>query len=263
MPTVSINNSELYYTDSGVEHASPVIFIHGFPFNHSTWDEQIKLLADTHRVIAYDVRGHGNSPLGNGNILIDFLVDDLFSLMDYLGIHSANIVGLSMGGYIALRGIEREPDRFLSLALCNTKSEADTNEAKIKRADSIRTIINDGVKTFADNFLKTVFAPASVDKNPQAVRKIQSMIESTSPDTLCSTLIALAARTDTTETLSKIQVPTLILVGEYDRLTPPSAAKTMANNIRDAKIHIISEAAHLSNLENPEEFNTHLRNFFE
>ncbi len=263
MPTTTINNLECHYTDSGIEHASPVLFIHGFPFNQEMWKEQIELLAETHRVITYDVRGHGKSQLGDGHVLIDFLVDDLFALMDHLGIHSANVAGLSMGGYVALRGIEREPNRFLSLVLCNTKSEADTNEAKTKRADAIRAIQNNGVETFADNFLKSVFAPTSFDKRPEAVRKIRTMIKSTSPDTLCSTLIALAARTDTTETLTKIDIPVLILVGEHDQLTPPSAAQNMANNLRDAQIHILPDAAHLSNLENPEEFNTHLRNFFE
>lgn len=263
MPVSTINGLKLHYTDTGVEHASPVIFIHGFPFSSEMWEEQIGFLSDTHRVITYDVRGHGKSQLGNGHLLIDFLVDDLFALMDHLGIQSANVVGLSMGGYIALRGVEREPERFLSLVLSNTKSEADTNEAKIKRADAVRTIRNDGVTVFADNFLKSVFAPDSFDKRPEAVRKIRTIIEKTSPDTLCSTLIALAARTDTTENLSKITIPTLILVGENDQLTPPAAAQGMANRIRGARIHILPDAAHMSNLENPEEFNSYLRDFFE
>lgn len=263
MPTASINNTKIEYTDTGIEHASPVIFIHGFPFNHTMWKEQTELLADTHRVITYDVRGHGKSELGNGHVLIDFLVDDLFAFMEHLGIQAANVVGLSMGGYIALRGIERTPERFLSLVLANTKSEADTNEAKTKRADAIRTIQNDGVETFAENFLKTVFATESFDKHPQEIRKVRKMIEQTSPQSLCSTLIALAARTDTTESLGKINVPALILVGEHDQLTPPAAAQSMANRIRDSHIHIIPDAAHMSNLENPEEFNTQLRDFFE
>jgi 3-oxoadipate enol-lactonase len=263
MPKATINNIELHYTDSGLEHASPVIYIHGFPFSHEMWSEQIQLLADTHRVIAYDVRGHGKSELGDSHVLIDFLVDDLFALMDHIGVSSANIVGLSMGGYIALRGIEREPERFLSLILADTKSDTDPNEAKIKRADAIRTIKNEGIKTFADNFLKSVFAQDSFVKRPDAVRKIRTIIEQTSPDTLCSTLIALAARTDTTESLSKISVPVLILVGSEDKLTPPAAAQAMANRIRDAQIHILPDAAHMSNLENSELFNMHLRNFFE
>jgi len=263
MPTATINNIRLHYTDDGIEHASPVIFIHGFPFNHTMWDQQIQLLSGTHRIVSYDIRGHGNSGPGSGPVLIDFLVDDLFALMDHLGISSASIVGLSMGGYIALRGIEREPERFLSLVLCNTKSGADTNEAKIKRADAIRTIQSDGVDTFAENFLKSVFAPDSFDKHPDAVRKIRDSIKNTSPDTICDTLVALAARTDTTHVLEKIGIPTLILVGEKDQLTPPSAAQEMAQLIPESQIHILKDAAHMSNLENAEDFNLHLGKFFE
>lgn len=263
MPTAMMNNFQMYYTDDGIEHASPVIFIHGFPFNHTMWEQQVQLLAGTHRVISYDIRGHGNSEPGDGPVLIDFLVDDLFALMDHLGISSASIVGLSMGGYIALRGIEREPDRFLSLVLCDTKSGADTNEAKIKRADAIRSIQSEGVDTFAKNFLKSVFSPGSFDKHPNAVRKIRNIIKNTSPDTICKTLTALAARTDTTHVLEKIGVPTLILVGEKDQLTPPSAAQEMAQLIPESQIHILKDAAHMSNLENPEEFNVHLSQFFE
>lgn len=263
MPKATINNLEIHYNDSGIEHASPVIFIHGFPFSSEMWTEQMELLSDTHRVISYDVRGHGKSELGDGHVLIDFLVDDLFGLMDHLGVQSANIIGLSMGGYIALRGVEREPERFLSLVLCNTKSEADPNEAKAKRADAIRTIKTDGVQVFADNFLKSVFAQQSFDQHPDAIRKIRAMIEKTSPDTLCSTLIALAARTDTTGALKNINMPALILVGEDDQLTPPAAAQAMANRIQGAQIYILPNAAHMSNLENPEEFNAYLRSFFE
>jgi 3-oxoadipate enol-lactonase len=263
MPTAKINNFQMYYTDDGIEHSSPVIFIHGFPFNHTMWEQQVKLLAGTHRVISYDIRGHGNSGPGIGPIMIDFLVDDLFALMDHLGFTSASIVGLSMGGYIALRGIEREPDRFISLVLSNTKSGADTNEAKIKRADTIRTVLSDGVDAFAENFLKSVFAPGSFDKHPNAVRKIRNIIENTAPDTVCNTLTALAARTDTTHVLEKIRVPTLILVGEKDQLTPPSAAQEMAQLIPDSQIFILRDAAHMSNLENAEEFNTHISKFFE
>jgi 3-oxoadipate enol-lactonase len=263
MPEVRIDDRNVFYTDSGIEHASPIIFIHGFPFSHEMWKEQTALFADTHRVITYDVRGHGKSDLGDGHVMIDLLVDDLFGLMDHLGIQAANIVGLSMGGYIALRGIERDADRYLSLVLCNTKSEADTNEAKLKRAAAIRTIQTDGVQAFAEGFLKTVFSPESFDKRPEAVRKIRKIIEATPPATLCSTLIALAARTDTTESLGTIGVPTLVLVGENDQLTPPTAAKSMANRIPESKLFVLKHAAHLSNLENPEDFNRHLRDFFE
>jgi 3-oxoadipate enol-lactonase len=263
MPEVTINNCKIHYTENGIEHGSPVIFIHGFPFSGEMWEEQVQLLADTHRIITYDIRGHGKSSSGDGDFLIDFFVDDLFGLMDQLEIRAANIIGLSMGGYIALRGIEREPDRYLSLVLCDTKSEADPNEGKLKRADAVRTIRSKGVEAFCETFLKAIFAEESFVRRPEAVRKIEKTILSTPADTLCRTQIALAARTDTTEILHTISIPTLILVGSQDQLTPPAAAQAMANRIRDSRIKILEGAAHMSNLESPEEFNAQLREFFE
>jgi 3-oxoadipate enol-lactonase len=261
MPTVTINSTTLYYTDSGPRDAEPLIFIHGFPFNHEMWDEQAALFESTFRVITYDIRGHGKSESDNTHFLIDFFVDDLFALMDHLKIKSAHVAGLSMGGYIALRGIERSPERFRSLILSNTKSEADSDEAKLKRADSIRTILNDGVQKFAEGFLKAVFASASFDKHPAAVEKIRKIILSTPPSTLCSTLIALAARTDTSASLPTVKIPVLILVGKHDTLTPPAAAQSMANKIPGARMHIFEQAAHMSNLEAAEEFNKYLLDF--
>jgi 3-oxoadipate enol-lactonase len=182
-------------------------------------------------------------------------------LLDYLRIEKAVVVGLSMGGYIALRAIERNPERFKGLVLCDTRSEADTNEGKIKRATSIQSVKTDGVKKYAEGFVKAVFASQTFEKNPEAVKFIRQIIEKTSPTAIAGTLLALASRTDTTESLSKITVPTLILVGEHDALTPVSSARLMNEKIRRSELHVISNAAHLSNLENPEEFNKHLSGF--
>jgi 3-oxoadipate enol-lactonase len=261
MPTVTINSAALYYTDSGPRDAEPLIFIHGFPFNHEMWDEQAALFESTFRVITYDVRGHGKSEAGNGHFLIDFFVDDLFSLMDHLKIKSAHIIGLSMGGYIALRGIERSPERFRSLVLSNTKSEADTDEGKLKRADSIRTILKEGASKFAEGFLKAIFATASFEKHAAAVEKIRKIIVSTPVPTLCDTLIALAARTDTGASLGNIKIPVLILVGKHDPITPPAAAQSLADKINGSQLHILDHAAHMSNLEAADEFNKYLLDF--
>ncbi|MBI2429356.1 MAG: alpha/beta fold hydrolase [Ignavibacteriales bacterium] len=121
----AINNVLLRYVDIGIPNATPVIFIHGFPFSHRMWmfpGGQTEVLSGTNRVIAYDVRGHGESEVGTGHYSIEFFVDDLIALMDHLAIHKAILCGLSMGGYIALRFSERHPERVLGLILCDTKS---------------------------------------------------------------------------------------------------------------------------------------------
>ena len=260
----AINNVLHRYIDIGIPTATPVIFIHGFPFSHKMWtftNGQTELLAGTNRVVAYDLRGHGESEVGTGHYSIEFFVDDLIGLMDHLAIHKAILCGLSMGGYIALRAVERNPERVLGLVLCDTKSEADGNEAKIKRAEAIKSIQVGGVKAYAADYVKNVFAPESLEKKQDAVKLIQSIIERTAPIALFGSLLALASRTDTSDTISSIQCPTLILVGEKDKLTPPSAAQAMKEKIKNSELQIIPNAAHMSNLENTEIFNKHLVEF--
>jgi 3-oxoadipate enol-lactonase len=262
----SVNNSLLHYIDIGISTATPVVFIHGFPFSHRMWTfpgGQTEALASTHRVIAYDVRGHGDSEVGDGQYTIELLVDDLIGFLDHLSISKTVVVGLSMGGYIALRAVERNPDRFRALALCDTKSEADSNDAKIKRAASIKAVKANGPRQFAQNFVANVFTPESFDARPDAVKAIQSIIERTAPLSLCGTMLALAARTDTTSSLSAITVPTLIMVGEHDALTPAAASQAMNEKIPQSEFHVIPNAAHMSNMENPGEFNKHLVEFLQ
>jgi 3-oxoadipate enol-lactonase len=256
-----INGWSTNYNIYGKASGQPVVFIHGFPFSQEMWRSQVAELSGDHRVITYDVRGHGESEVGDGQYTIEFFVDDLIALLDHLRIDKAVVVGLSMGGYIALRAIERNPERFRGLVLCDTQSEADTNEGKIKRATSIQSVKADRVKKYAEGFVKAVFAPQTFERNPEAVKFIKKIIEKTSPIAIAGTLLALASRTDTTESLPRINVPTLILVGEHDARTPVSAAKSMSEKIRQSELHVISNAAHLSSLENPEEFNKHLSGF--
>jgi pimeloyl-ACP methyl ester carboxylesterase len=166
-----------------------------------------------------------------------------------------------MGGYIALRAIERHSERFRALILADTRSEADGNDAKVKRATQAKAVKIDGAKKFAEGFVKAVFWEKSFQTKPEAVDMIRSIIEKTSPRGIAGTLMALASRTDTTASLPNMTIPTLILVGEHDAITPTSASQSMKEKIPNAELHIIPEAAHMSNLENPAEFNNHLLNF--
>ena len=262
----SINNSLCHYIDIGISTGVPVVLIHGFPFSHKMWTfpgGQTEALAARYRVIAYDVRGHGESEIGDGHYTIELFVDDLIGLLDHLGISKAVLVGLSMGGYIALRATERHPDRVRGLVLCDTKSDSDSNEAKIKRAASIKSIKANGPRVFAEGFVAGVFTPESMTAKAEAVKAIQSIIERTAPISLCGTTLALAARTDTTAFLPSIAVPVLIMVGERDLLIPPAVSEAMKEKIPNSEIRLIPNAAHLSNVENAPEFNTHLLEFLQ
>ncbi len=252
---------KIAFSTYGEARSRAIVFIHGFPFDRSMWDEQARLLEKDHFVVTFDIRGHGESDEGSGQYLIEFFVDDLVALMDHLGLDRACLCGLSMGGYTALRAVERDPSRFSGLILCDTKSTPDTNAAKLNRASQIKTILEGRKAQFADAQVKALFAPVSLEGNAPAVEKIRKTIESTKDKGLVGALIALAARTDTSESLGKIAVPTLIMVGDMDKVTTLSDAEKMHSTIPGSRLEVIHGAGHLSNLENSAEFNSALQSF--
>ena len=257
----TINHAPLFCIDEGNPTAMPVLFLHGFPFSHEMWRPQLEVTAQFYRSLAYDIRGHGKSFVGDGQFTIDGHVDDLVALLDHLNIQNTVIVGLSMGGYITLRALERAPERFRAVVLCDTRSEGDSDEGKAKRFAGMEGVKRHGSAVFAEAFVKNVFAPDTFVTSPASVESIRAVIARTSPLSIAGTLLALAARTNTTPSLKNIYIPTLILVGEKDITTPPADARAMHERIAGSELHIIPRAAHMSNLENPPFFNDRLLTF--
>jgi pimeloyl-ACP methyl ester carboxylesterase len=181
--------------------------------------------------------------------------------MDELKIERAVLIGLSMGGYIALRAIQRQPERIAGLILCDTQCAADSEEGREKRKKTIAFIQKNGLSVYAEESLKNLFAPASFTAKKDQVTFIQDTILKTPASTICLTLQALADRKETCSSLTEIKVPVCILVGKEDKITSPELASKMQVLIKDSTLHIIEGAGHLSNLENPEQFNTHVKNF--
>ena len=258
---MTINNLTVNYNDEGPDDAQVIIFIHGFPFNKSMWNMQVEALEDHYRVITYDVRGHGGSDAGSVDFSIELFVDDLFSLMEALKIDKTMLCGLSMGGYIALNAIEHAPKSFNALILCDTSCKADAPETKVKRMKAINSVKNNGVEAYADESLSNLFAPESFATMKEEITKMKEMIVNTSKESICKTLQALSVRVDTCDKLPDIKVPVLIMVGKKDKITPYSEAHLIHEKIKGSILHIIGHAAHLSNIENPYDFNKQLRKF--
>lgn len=249
------------FLDSGDSDKVPVILIHGMALDQTMWTPQIQLLKGHYRVITYDIRGHGLSRVDDGQYTYKMFADDLISLMDYLEIDQAILCGLSMGGAITLRTYDMYPHRIKALIICDARSEADSNETKYWRENSIELIKNKGLEAFADEFVNKIFTSESFNRHPEAVELIRSTILSSSPEAVCGVLLAQAARTDMQHVLPEITVPTLMMVGEHDTFTPLAASQMMHDEITDSELRIISKAGHMSNLENPEEFNYNLMEF--
>lgn len=258
-----INGIEVFYEDSGNSSALPIVLVHAFPLSHEMWQPQIASLASKYRVITYDIRGHGKSGIGDGQYMLEFFVDDLIGLLDFLQLNKAVLCGLSMGGYIVLRVAERNPERIYAMILADTQSKSDSNEAKIKRSAAIKMLKTKGVQAYADSFAKGALAPENYSGKIDVVKKIKQIIESNTPLGIGGALLALAGRTDTTSFLSNVKIPTLIIVGESDALTPVALSEAMRNQIPGSELHIIRHAGHISNIENPDEFNKHLLNFLD
>lgn len=256
-----INSLSVSYSDEGDQGSPVIIFIHGFPFNKSMWNSQVESLKDSYRLITYDIRGHGKSDAGNEDFSIDLFVSDLIGLMDALKIDRAIVCGLSMGGYIALNAINKYKNRFDALILADTQCIADSPEAKEKRTQAIEGIRKNGVEKYAGESVKNLFASGSFITREKEVADVREMILKTSEQSLCSTLQALSVRKETCHILSEIKVPVLIMVGKEDKLTPPAAAMVLYEKIKGSLLRIIDNAGHVSNLENPEEFNLQLKNF--
>ena len=258
---ISANNQLVSYIDEGPVNSPAIIFIHGFPLSKEMWNEQIGVLSDYFRVIAYDIRGHGNSEPGENKFSIRLFVNDLIGLMDALKIDKTILCGFSMGGYVALNAIENYSGRFSALILCDTNCTEDKPEAKEKRMKTIENIKENGLEQYAGESLKKLFAPGSFSKHKEKVAIVSEMILRTSKQSLFKTLFALAERSETCSKLTLIDVPVLILVGKDDEITPPDVAMSMHKKIKSSTIQIIDSAGHLSNMENPDQFNKYLKDF--
>lgn len=248
---------------STIEGAPTMIFLHGFPFNKNMWREQLHVLEDSITGIAVDIRGHGLSTAGHGFFSIDCFAKDLLAFIDKLAIEKIILCGISMGGYIALRAQQLFPERISGLVLCDTHSKADTNQMKIKRFDSIQALLQHGRRPFALGFVENVFGKKAIRESAPAIELIKSSIRRNNLNNICSTLLALAARTDCSEVLDSITVPTLLIRGSEDKITPKEDMLELHRKIKNSRYEEINEAGHLPNLEDPEKFNALLLNFVE
>ncbi|MEI7811595.1 MAG: alpha/beta fold hydrolase [Ignavibacteria bacterium] len=236
---------------SGNGQGIPVIFIHGFPLDHKMWDNQVEFLKEEYRCITYDIRGLGESPAGDGQYTIELFVDDLLEIMAEYTIEKPVLCGFSMGGYIAQRAVQREPDAFGGLILCNTRSESDNNEGKIKRAASVKLINMEGLETYVTDFISNCLSDISLKEKKGIFDKVISNSIKFDSLGVKGCLIAMAGRTDTTSFLEKITIPVLVIAGLLDKIASPLYMRTITEKLRLSEFAVAPNAGHLAPLENP------------
>ncbi|MBG6111926.1 pimeloyl-ACP methyl ester carboxylesterase [Flavobacterium sp. CG_9.10] len=255
-----VNNIKISYNDVG-EGNIPIIFLHGFPFDKSMWKGQLDSLKSSNRVIAIDIRGFGKSTDEKTTLSIDLFCDDLIAFMNKLNIEKAILCGLSMGGYICLNALKRFPERFAAMILCDTQCIADTAEVKENRYKTIEQINLNGAAEFNEKFIKSVFHPDSLADKVETVENLRNIVFANSKKIITNGLSALAQRSETCSILHTIHIPTLIICGREDKVTPLVQSEFMHKNIEESIFKIIDNAGHVSNLEHAEEFNKRLLDF--
>jgi len=266
MKTARISTGELAYIDRGA--GQPVLLVHGFPLDHTMWEAQIDALSKHSRVIAPDLRGFGQSKLGSMEptygITMQRYADDLAEFLDALdfGVDQRIVfIGLSMGGYIAWQFVKKYPERLLGLALLDTRSLSDTDEARAGRIKMAEKVAEWGSGRVAEMMGPKLVAPSAFEEKPAVVTAIRRVVQSTSPAAVAAAQRGLAARPDMTSFLPQIKVPTLIIVGDQDAISPPAEMQAIAAAIANAELVVIPNSGHMTTMENPEAVNAALSRF--
>jgi pimeloyl-ACP methyl ester carboxylesterase len=217
------------------------------------WREQIAAIAPSHRVIAPDLRGHGDSPDPDGAYTMDEMADDIIELLDALKIAEPIVLGgLSMGGYVALTIMARYPDRVRGLILMDTRASADTPEVARDREASAQAVLGaNRPNAVVEKMLPRLFGKATIQDHPELVEPIRSLMLESSPRGVAGALRGMAIRPDRRPMLAQISVPTLVLVGEEDAITPPEEVKGLSSAIPNSQLVVIPQAGHLAPWENP------------
>lgn len=257
-----------------------VVFLHGFPFDGTLWSPQLDALPDGWRGLAPDLRGFGSTEMdalpgqvstgkrtGSGIardtepvLTMARLADDVAALIEERAGGAAVVCGLSMGGYVAFELWRRHPERVRALVLASTRATGDDDEAREGRLRMAQTARSAGTRPIA-----TAMMPALLSKDAMGderiVEKVRAMITGTPAETVIAALAGMASRHDANSELDRITVPTLVMAGENDEITPLDGARDMAAAIPGASLHIIPGAGHVVNLESPDTFNRELGAF--
>ncbi|MDI3402889.1 alpha/beta fold hydrolase [Streptomyces cavernicola] len=246
------------YDAVGPADATPVVLIHGHPFDRTMWAPQLADLAPDFRVIAPDLRGYGGSTVVPGTTPFDVFARDVEALLDRLGVQRFVLGGLSMGGQIAMECVRLFGDRVTALVLADTSPVAETEEGRAWRRDLAERLLREGMKPHADEVLHKMVAPHSA---PAVQDHVHRMMCATDPEGAAAALRGRAERPDYRALLARRPTPTLLVVGAEDTYTPVAEATALHATLPNATLRVLDAAAHLPNLERPAEFNAALRGF--
>jgi len=251
MEKVNVNGIQIAYARKG--SGTPLVLVHGYPLDHTIWNEVIPLLENDFDIITPDLRGFGGSDGIESQYKMTDMAADLAGLLDLLGIEKTVIAGHSMGGYVALAFAHVYPERMLGLGLVSSQAPADPPERKQGRYEAAEEIMKTGVEPVAESMSPKL----SPDERVQAY--VRALIAEQQPAGLAGALKAMAERDDSRSVLSTIEVPVAVIHGDADELIPAQRAQEIKDAIPHATLEILAGGGHMLMLENPRSTATTLR----
>ena len=248
------------YHDAGEGPA--VLFLHGYTFDKSMWRAQIQaVVASGSRAIAPDLRGLGETKSSDEIATMADMARDAAALLDELRIEQAVVCGLSMGGYVAFEFVHLFPARVSGLVLAGTRAPADNEQERAGREQQALTILRAGMTPIAIATVSKLVAARTLTERKDVVKFVRGMIGRSNPKGAAAAQRGMAARRDYTNDLPQIKVPTLIIVGREDPIRPVADAEFMHQRIPHSRLEVFADAAHMTNLEQPEKFERILLDF--
>jgi len=257
---VRSSDAEIFYEVLG--SGPDLVLLHPFPAHHGVWKPVAEQLATRYRVILPDLRGHGNSGVGEGAATMEKHVNDLLRVCADANVGRAIFAGESIGGYILFDFWRRERERVRTLALCNTKATADSDEARRGRLQSAEDVLKFGVEPFVNSMLPKLLGETTRTNRPDVAAAARAMMMKITPAGVTAVQRGMAERPDSVPTLRTINVPTLIITGDED-LIPLSEHELLQAHIPGATLRVIPKAGHYAVFERPEEAFRLLRQFLD
>ena len=261
MPRITSGDAEIFYEVLG--RGPPVVLLHPFPANHDLWKPAAQAVVSRYRVILPDLRGHGDSGIGEGPATMEKHAADLARILDHEEVGRAPFVGVSIGGYVLFEFWRKYRARVEALVLCNTKAQADTPEARAARLQSAVEVMERGTEPFFESMIPKLMGRTTLDARPDLVDGALHMMRKMSPEDVAMVQRGMAERPDSVETLKTVNVPTIVVTGDEDILTGVAEAELMRQHIAGSQLKVIAKAGHYSPWEQPEEVGKLLRQFLD
>jgi pimeloyl-ACP methyl ester carboxylesterase len=261
MERVRSDDVEIFYEIRG--SGPPVVLLHPFPCHHEFWNPVAGALASRYRLILPDLRGHGDSEIGEGPALMQKHASDVAGVLASAGVGKAAFIGCSIGGYILFEFWRRFRERVTSLALCDTRSQSDTADGRTNRLKAAAAVLEQGTEPFIESMIPKLMGRTTVGTRPDLVDGARAMMRKMSAEDICLVLRGMAERPDSVADLKSINVPTLIVIGEEDVLSTVADGELMRQNIAGSELKVVPKAGHYAPWEQPEAVGTVLRQFLD